>query len=119
MRKFLYIAIMLELVSIQSADAKERRAVTIYNGYMTGEKCHEASENELSWHMMGVVNGLLISPFYGAPSDRMEPLSQCLREVTNKQLGAILKKWLKENPERWHEGCNIAAFQVLRRLCGD
>lgn len=99
-------------------DAQERKSVLIHGGFMGGEDCHRSSDDSMAMYMAGVVNGLLVSPFLGAPETRMKPLSQCLTNVTSTQLAATLKKWLKENPERWHEGCHLAAFLALRQICG-
>ena len=119
MRKLLYAATVLGLVSFQSANAiaQEREKVLIYNGYMTGEDCHAGSENLRASYMMGIVDGLFVSPFLGAPDQRLKPLNQCLGGVTSTQLGATLKKWLDENPEYWHYGCHIAAIRALRQIC--
>lgn len=120
MRAILRAACVLAaVVAGVQADAQERKTVVIYSGYMTGEDCIRDSDESMASYMMGVVNGLLISPFYGAPEQRLKPLSQCLTGVTSTQLAATLKKWLKENPERWHDGCHVAASMALQRMCGN
>ena len=30
---------------------------------------------------------------------------------------AVMRKWLKENPERWHERCRILAYSALEEMC--
>ena len=119
MHTVLRTAGMLVMALGTAADAGEREEVWIPGGFMTGEECLLVSSESMTSYMMGVVNGLLISPLYGAPAERATTLSQCLEGVTGTQLGATLQKWLRENPERWHEGCHLAAYMALRRLCGE
>ena len=80
---------------------------------------YRSSDNSMAPYMAGVVNGLLLSPFLGAPEARVKPLHECLIGVTPNQLATVLKKWLKENPERWHDDCHVASFSALRKMCGD
>ncbi|MDE0384839.1 MAG: hypothetical protein OXI22_13200 [Defluviicoccus sp.] len=116
MRGMLQAACVLVVIG-GAAGAEERKTVYIHSGYMKAEDCHESSDNSMAWYMAGVVNGLLVSPFLGAPEARLKPLNQCLVGVSTTQLAATLKKWLRENPERWHDGCHVAAFVALKNMC--
>ena len=119
MRAIFYVTCILVVMSAPEGIAQDRKITFIYSGFMTGEECHRHSDASIGWYMAGVVDGLLVSPFAGAPETRIKPLNQCLTGVTSTQLSATLKKWLKEHPERWHEGCHVAAFSALKQMCED
>ena len=120
MRTVLRVACVVAVVGLSvSAGAQERKTVFIHSGFMKGEDCYKSSDSSMASYMAGVVGGLLVSPFLGAPEARVKALHQCLIGMTTNQLAATLKKWLKENPDRWHHDCHVASFSALRKMCGD
>lgn len=96
-------------------NAKE--AVRIHNGFMTGVECNDFSERDSVIYMMGVANGIILSPLYGTPEPCAYLLGACLERKTNYQLGATFRKYIIEHPEEWHEGCHNLASNALLRLC--
>ena len=89
----------------------------IARGFLTGQECLEQNEADLGLYVAGIVDGLHVSPFAGASKNCLRPLEQCLVGTTNTQLGAVLRKWLKANPDRWHVSCSVAAWVALREMC--
>ena len=88
-------------------------------GFKTGTDCVRLSDNEIEAYMVGVTDGLLVSPVVGASESCILHYHKCMQGMTNYQLGAVLRKWLKENPERWHQGCNIASWRAIHEMCAE
>lgn len=88
-------------------------------GFMTGQECLDLAEGGyLGAYMMGFVNGLYVSTFVGASYSCIEPINQCLLRTTDTQLAAVMEKWLRENPSRWHEQCNALTWVAIYDMCG-
>ena len=124
MRRTFYAAIVA-LVCLQAGKATAQ---------FTGEDCHgwpDAGYRAL--YMLAFIDGIMASEtfnlwriresdgdFIGNSTGR---LLECMlgedgKGTTGKQLGAVLKKWLDENPEQWRESCGASAMQALQQLCG-
>ena len=99
-----------------AADCPTAPAV-IQNGFLTGEDFLEQSERYQQGYAAGFVNGLMTSPFMGAWENCAKHYSECLAGTTDSQLAAVIRRWLKENPERWHEGSHIASWLAIRQMC--
>ena len=91
--------------------------VRIHNGFMTGAEFLEQPEGYQRGYAAGFLNGLLISPFAGGSERCVSHYGQCLESTTDAQLAAVIRRWLNENPERWHEGSHIASWLAIRRMC--
>ena len=91
----------------------------VFNGFMTGQDCLDLAEGQyLDAYMAGFVNGLYISPFVGASSSCIEPIRTCLAGTTGRQLAAVMERWLRENPSRWHQPCHGLTWMAIRDMCG-
>lgn len=118
MAKFWCLAVVIALCLVQSAEAScPEDQVIIRNGFLSGTECMLVPEGTLQYYMMGFVNGILMSPMWNASRSCLQPLADCLTRMSNVQLEAVMRKWLKENPERWHEGCHILAYSALQEMC--
>ena len=119
MRKFWCVAAMISLCVVQDveADPCSTGTVPINVGYMTNEECRALPTGTLEFYMVGFVNGLYMSPALGAPSECLQSLGGCFVGVSSTQLGAVMRKWLDENPQRWHDPCLFGAYTVIREMC--
>ena len=93
--------------------------VTYFFGFMTGQECLALAETGyLNGYMAGFMNGLSVSTVVGASYSCIEPINQCLGGTTDTQLAAVMEKWLRENPARWHERCNVLTWVAISEMCG-
>lgn len=116
------IIILLSVVLLSPTAASEatdcpRGYQEIARGFMTGQECLEQDEAYLGLYVAGIVDGLNVSPFAGASKNCLRPFEQCLVGTTSIQLGAVVRKWLKANPDLWHGSCSVAAWVALREMC--
>ena len=112
----LAISIVLALVVAGRTEAEE--GIHIHNGFVTGNEFLEMPRETQSAYATGLVDGMFLSPFFGAP-DRGEisQLGQCMVGMTDLQLVAILNKEMTEHPEIWHEGMHTIAYRALSYVC--
>ncbi len=76
--------------------------------------------NGAAIYAAGVVDGMYLAPVLGAPADDKSPVSsihRCLKDMTNVQVAAIITKYAKDHPEKWHMGANILGHEALRAVC--
>ena len=66
---------------------------------------------------MGFVEGVLISPLLGAPKSQIELIERCLDGMNDQQLVAIFEKFLRGNPERWHESAHVLFYATIVQTC--
>ena len=115
MRKPLALVILyLSLISNVSS-----QPVAIKSGFLTGNEYLARDEAERRDYAVGFVDGVLLAPVFGATKTKMKWIEDCLTEMTNAQVAAILEYYLKNNPGRWHEQMNILAFVALKESCGE
>ena len=92
-------------------------SIMFHGGYLTNEECRALPAGTLHLYMIGFVNGLYMSPALGAPSECLQRLGECFVGVTGTQLEAVMRNWLDENPQRWHELCQFGAYAVISEMC--
>jgi hypothetical protein len=107
---FIFFIIFLTTTPLFAAD----KSVLIPNGFGTGQSYIDMSEYEKRCYAMGAINGMLIAPFFGASANEMEWFVSYLANMTDKQVAAILSKYLQDNPGRWHNGLNVLMYSAIR-----
>ncbi len=121
MKALIWVALAVVLVSGRVspvAAADEAGTITVRSGFITGAGFLELSESEQSVYAMGVVDGLLLSPLFGAPDKGGAfRLAECLVGLSGKQVAAMVKKFLDENPKRWLEDAHILVYGALLEPC--
>ena len=68
---------------------------------LSGQDYLELAEYDREVYLTGVNDAYNWS--FVAGFERMKWLGPCVRGRQAQQLSAMFAKWLKENPERWHE----------------
>jgi hypothetical protein len=66
---------------------------------------------------MGAINGMLVSPMFGAQKEKLRWLEVCTENMTDDQVAAIMAKHLRERPERWHQGLQIESWVAMKEAC--
>ncbi len=65
----------------------------------------------------GVVDGMFLSPLFGAPKDEMAWFESCVEGMTDEQVAQILYKSVKENPADWHRSVHTEMYRALKKGC--
>ena len=92
-------------------------SVLIKSGFIKGSDFKAFGNISKNIYSMGLVDGILLYPFYGAPKLKMEKFETCMTGMNDSQLSAIFDKYLAEHPERWHQSMHRLAFVALKEAC--
>ena len=115
MRKALpFFILVLILAAITNANTQE---ILIKTGFITGNEYLRLPDVNKLHYVMGVVDGIFLAPFFGAPKDKMDWIEKFLVNMTDSQVTAIINKYLQENPQRWHESMNVIIYSAFREAC--
>ncbi len=91
--------------------------VLIHNGFITGNTFRAFDQVSKNVYVTGLVDGILLAPLYGAPKKNLEKIEKCTVGMTGQQIVAILEKYLRGNPERWHHGMHVISYSALGEAC--
>jgi len=111
-----FIVVLLVFSSGQSI-AKDDDSVLIQNGFIKGRDFRAFDSGNKYMYSMGLVDGILLSPLYGAPKSKLEKFESCTTGMNGSQLSAIFDKYLAENPERWHLSMHANGYAALQDTC--
>lgn len=88
--------------------------VIVTSGFGTGNDYMAMSVREKYAYVMGAINGMLMAPVFGAPEKNTKWFTDYIKGMTNKQVVAILTKFLDDNPGRWHEPLNLLTYDAMQ-----
>jgi hypothetical protein len=91
--------------------------VTIQNGFGTGEEWLAAKEPAARAYVRGYINGLFMSVVIGADETCLDKIADCIEGKTDRQMAAILRKYLNDHPEEWHLPLAMTTYQALTASC--
>ncbi len=91
--------------------------ISIKNGFLTGEQLLQMSEFEKNSYSMGLINGMLLAPFFGGEKSELFWFENCITGMTSTQLSAIFTKYLRENPQDWNLTPHTSLYNALRKSC--
>ena len=97
--------------------AEPKDPVEIKKGFLTGNSFRELSDAGKRGYAMGFLDGALMSPMFDAPKGETRWIETCVVGMTDKQVVAILDKFLTNNPARWHEQMNVLAWLAMKEGC--
>jgi hypothetical protein len=97
--------------------SEPEQIVEIKFGFLTGNQFRELSYAQKCGYAMGFVDGVLVSPMFDAPKKELEWIEGCVTGMRERQVLAILEKFLNENPARWHEQMNVLAWVAMKEAC--
>ena len=88
--------------------------VLIHEGWITGNTFRAFEVESKNVYVVGLIDGIFLSPFYGASKENLE---QCTTGMTGQQVVAIFDKYLQKKPERWHLSMHVNGFSALKEAC--
>lgn len=104
-------------VSVALGSVSRAEGVWVANAFMSGHEYLALPESRQSAYVMGLVDGIFIGPLFGASEARVKALQSCLQGNNNIQIAAILTKYIKDQPERWHDGAHALFYSRMFELC--
>jgi hypothetical protein len=109
----------LVLAMIVGAEiATSSEVIIIHNGYFKGNQYVSWKERDRAIYIAGIVDGILLSSFFGAKRSEMKWFERCtIDRMDSYQVTAIVDKFMRKNPERWHESIHNLAYFAIKKAC--
>ena len=85
---------------------------------LTGEMAHKLPPDERQSAVVAIVHRLLAAPANGESQDEHIRIESCVKIRTEGQVGAMVDKYLRDHPERWHEPLAELVSDTLMYACG-
>src|SRR6266849_1932806 len=110
-------SLLVFLLLIASNQAASDERALVHEGFLKAEDYLELEPKGQAIYVMGLVDGMYLAPVFDAPNEGkyLASLQTCIKGMTNTQVAAIITKFAKEHPEKWHMGTNVLAYQALRQ----
>lgn len=70
-------------------------------------------------YVMGLLDGTFLSPLFGVEKGQMEWLERCATGMDGMQAVAVVEKYLRDSPARWHESMNVLTFSAFKQACAN
>lgn len=113
MKRVLIILVLLTFINVYASQQK----VSISRGFFTGKDYFEMSDGEKRAYATGAINGMLVSPLFGAPEDRVNWLKTCTVKLSDEETSAILSKYILSDPNQMTLSLNVVTYNALKHAC--
>jgi len=107
--------ILLFLLTVSFA--QENKTVFFPSSYGKTKEFNDFSAAEKNAYSVGFINGLAVSGVIGADPKRLAILESCIHPMDSTQVAAILDKYIKDQPELWHEPLAMNSYNALLGAC--
>jgi hypothetical protein len=92
--------------------------VEFHHGFISGNSYRDMPTVGQQGYVIGVVDGMLTAPAFGAPSGMKSWLGKCIDTgIRSDQLKAIVDKYLSENPDRWDDDMAFIILSAILPVC--
>src|SRR5215831_13546259 len=118
-RTLLSILVLLLLVVPVGGQKGNNKPRIILNppSYFRAESFLELNEADQMMYTAGLMDGFYASTFFGATDETVSNLKSCTEKMDNKQISAIITKYVKDHPEEWHFALSALAHTALNNAC--
>ena len=113
MKWFLPLAALLVFISVYA----NQKTVIISPGFFTGKDYLDMSDNERRAYATGAINGMLVSPFFGASEENLNWLKTCTSPMSDEQLAGVLSDYIRSQPNQLDSSLNVVTFTAIREHC--
>jgi hypothetical protein len=113
------VAVLLLLVAPVVGQKQNHKPRIILDppSYFRAERFLELNEPDQMMYTAGLMDGFYASTFFGATDETVSNLKSCTEKMDNKQVSAIITKYVKDHPERWHFALSALAHTALDNAC--
>ena len=94
-----------------------QQPVSISRGFFTGREYFEMSDSEKRAYATGAINGMLVSPFFGAPEEGVHWLKTCSAKMSDEQTASIITQYINNDSSQRSMSLNVVTFNALKNAC--
>ena len=93
------------------------RKVTVSKGFFTGAELNALNDHDLEMYAAGYVDALQAATMIGVTEDCRRALQACVVGRSHSEMAATIRKYLRENPNRWAGQSNALLYNAIFSLC--
>src|SRR5687767_29345 len=108
MKRIIIILVLLSCIDVFAS----QQPVSISRGFFTGKEYFDMSNTEKRAYVTGAINGMLVSPLFGAPEDGVAWLKTCTVKLSDDESAAILSKYIGNDPNQLTLSLNVVTFNA-------
>ena len=113
---------ILALLILFAFSAFSQQGISVKSGFLTAEEFTHMNDQSQHDYAMGVVDGMLLAPLFGAPrawndGQKIGAFGQCITGMSSRQVAAIISRFVRDHPERWNEPMHAVAFTAMTQAC--
>lgn len=117
MKKLIFIFVTLFISCVLPAFAHGQPDVLIHQGFLNGNDYLGMSDIRQRTYAMGIVEGIMLSPWFGAPRSELGWFENCIEGMNDIQVAAIISKYLENHPGEWHKPLHFLTYRTMREAC--
>jgi Rap1a immunity proteins len=120
MKLAVYLLAVLSFLAVAAQGQKEKRKPRVLYEpphFYTAETFLEMNEADRLVYASGLFDGFGASALFGATNETIANLASCTKDMDSKQVSAIITKYMKDHPEKWHLPASVEAFKALNDVC--
>ena len=117
MRRVLPSILLVVVLAIPFTPMFSFAHVYIKTGFMKGNEFLALSSGEQEAYAMGLIDGMLLAPFFDAPKTKTDWLESCIAGMTDTQVVAMLKEELENNPGTLYYSVHTAMYRAMLEGC--
>ena len=113
MKRLLPLLILIAFIGVYA----NQQTVKISGGFFTGKDYLDMTDTERRAYATGAINGMLVSPLFGAPQENLNWLKTCTGKMSDEQIAAILTKHINDQPNQLQSPLNVLTFNAIQGAC--
>jgi hypothetical protein len=110
------LSMMAVAVYAQKENANPR-AVKEPAHFYKAEDFLQMSDTDRELYASGLVDGFLASAFFDAPDEVVAWMKSCTRDMSSKQVSAVIVKYMKDHPEWSSRSASGNAYYAFVDAC--
>ena len=111
-----HLFLLLALVTFITVSHSQQQ-VKISRGFFVAKDYLSMSDTERRAYATGAINGMLVSPFFGAPDENLSWLKTCTGSMSDQQLAVVLGDYIRSQPSQLDSSLNVVTFTAIREHC--
>jgi hypothetical protein len=111
------VILAFALCGISASSSAQDGAVSIKNGFLTGNDFRLSTPSRQEGYAMGLIDGILLAPLFKGEKRTMAWLEGCIEGMTSDQVTAILRQYVEARPAEWNDGMHAFAYRAMRAAC--
>jgi hypothetical protein len=121
-RTVLVLFVITAISSILYAQQNNKglhRGEPIHKGFLKASQYLEFGKDSQSVYAMGLLDGMYMSPAFGAPASNkvLLEIETCVEGMYSTQVAAIIEKYVKDHPEKWNWDLKDTGYNAMLEGC--